>query len=410
MVVSSASAVELLADATKLGDLVSAVGKSLGRPVKVCSSGDRLVTGRYSFDQPQQILRLAVEGHPVQYDGTSFLVGCHLPERVALSPQRPDLSASAGSPVVPSAAVSAPAPPVSIPSAYLFARVRYRDPAMIVSTLAKLPGLSVIADPDVPGPLLLAGAASVVAQASRFLDALDKCPVQLEVEALVISSSEETARSRALGVQLRDAGSFTVGSFDPLASAVVTIPGLRVFLDADRSTGEFRQNASLKSRVVVGETLSLVDGQEVPVRASTSVTDRETRTDVVYRNVGHQLSLTLDAVDAEAIVTVEHSLSSQLASSQLGPSFATRSTKSTMRVPLGKAAVVALSGLDSASRDKSRGIFARSDRRSLGRSGSFLVFALSDVPCAGGAAAGERPQPDAAPPAPRRRSRNMQGQ
>jgi hypothetical protein len=408
---SSLSARELIADATPLKTVVEIASRDFGTGVKLCSEavGARLVTGRFDFRSSADIAGLLLEkGFPVSYDGIRLSVGCDQAsmeldgtasangmaltspfaaavlggDRDAVPPIGIAMPPGDGPPQPGySAAPVAPPPP---PPKYRQARIRYRDPSSIIATLAKLPGLSVIADPAIPGPLLLAGPASIVDVAADYLADLDTCPVQVQIEAAVIASSESTARNRSFGLQLHS-GSTAIGGFDPTASATISIPGLRVFLNGLNETGQFRQNSTLKSRVIVGHEVKVQDGQDVPIRAATSVTDRETRQDVIYRNVGHRMAVKLLAVEGEdAVLLVDHELSSQTGNGSLGPVFTARSLTSTMRVRLGQPAMISLSGSDTASKTRGRGIFSRSDATDVAKLGAFLVFALEQLPCAAG--------------------------
>ncbi|WP_313808832.1 hypothetical protein [Sphingobium sp.] len=386
----------MLADNVALGDLVKAAAGPFRLPVEVCKPGP-MVTGRFDFKGAQDIpVLLAEKGFSVDFDGTSFRVGCDQAATELQLAGAPDGSPlnpfGARGPAPVAASVRPPEPPT-----FKAGRIRYRDPSKIVRVLSKMPGLSVIADPDIPGPLLLAGPAAIVDQATAFMRDLDRCPDQLQIEAVVISSSESSERSRGFGVQFREPGNVLIGSYDPLAQATISIPGLRLFLDGLAGSSTLRQNSSFSSRVLLGETVKLVDGQEIPIRAATSVTDRETRADVVYRSIGHKLSLRVDALDDEAVLTVEHELSNQTGSGDLGPSFGTRSTMSTMRVALGRPVMIALSGTDLASKTRSRGLLSRSDATTALKGGIYLVFALKRLVC-GGEAEGEDVQPKAAPP------------
>ncbi|MES2175069.1 MAG: hypothetical protein V4523_14135 [Pseudomonadota bacterium] len=385
----------MLADNVALGDLVKAAAAPFRLPVQVCKPGP-MVTGRFDFRSAQDVPALLSErGYPVDFDGTLFRVGCdQATTEFQLATSTPSLPLDPfGRTAAPTIAPTQPVEPPTFKSA----RIRYRDPSKIVQVLSKLPGLSVIADPDIPGPLLLSGAASIVDEAAAFMRDLDRCPDQLQIEAVVVSSSDSSERSRGFGIQFREPGNALIGTYNPLAQATVSIPGLRLFLDGLAGSSTLRQNSSFSSRVLLGETVKLVDGQEVPIRAATSVTDRETRADVIYRSIGHKLVMKLDALDDEAVLTVEHELSSQTGNSDLGPAFGTRSTISTMRVALGRPVMVALAGTDLASKTRSRGILSRSDATNASKGGVYLVFALKRLPC-GGAAEGEDVQPEAAPP------------
>lgn len=382
--------------------MVETAAKDFGSPVRVCGpAGDRPVTGRFNFRNSADIASLlTAKGMPVTFDGLQVNVGCdqasaelggatggvgmlggspYAPQMVpAIDPAYPS-----GSPLSP-APMAAPAPADVLPEQISMGRVRYRDPSPIIALLSKLPGLSVIADPKVPGPLLLAGPASIVKVAELYLAEVDRCPVQVQIEAAVVSSSVSSSRSRGFGFQFHD-GNTLVGEAGAVGGSVISIPALRVFLNGLAEGSEFRVNSSLKSRVVLGETVTVQDGQDVPIRAATSVTDRETRQDVVYRSVGHKMTVRLAAIDGpDAILEVTHELSSQTGSSTLGPVFTTRALTSIMGVEVGKPVMVSLSGADAAQKVRARGIFSRSDATEASKAGAFLVFALERVACGAG--------------------------
>lgn len=412
-----ASAREFVADAVPLETVVRSAAADFGAAVEVCNSGKRPVTGRFAFREPADIAGLLLEkGFPVEYTSGRLRVGCDQASAelaggtvsglgaaasspfaaAALGGDRPAGQPGAFSPSAPAAPIaSAPPPP---PPVYRSERIRYRDPSKVIALLSKVPGLSVIADPDIPGPLLMVGPASIVGEASRFLAAFDQCPAMAQVEATIVTTSDRVDRSRGFGLQIREPGSSLIGGFDPLAGATIAIPGLRVYLDGLRQTGEFRANGTLRARVLVGETVKVQDGSDVPVRSATSVTDRETRTDVVYRSTGNRMTVKLHAIeDGAAVLAIDHELSAQSGDGPLGPTFSTRSVTSLLRVSLGEANLISLSGLDSASKLRSRGIFSRSDATAAAKAGAFLVFAVERVPCAGGP--GPQRSEDRKPPA-----------
>lgn len=381
--------------------------KDFGSSVKVCNPGaaDRPVTGRFNFRNSNDIAAmLTAKGFPVTFDGAEISVACDAaaaelsgavspaagfpgnPFAATVTPPGPYVpeltgNVPSGSPLAP-APYAAPAP--VMPEEISMGRIRYRDPSPVIALLSRLPGLSVIADPKVPGPLLLSGSASIVKVAQQYLAELDTCPVEVQIEAAVVSSSITSARSRGFGVQFHS-GDTSIGTFDQGAGAAISIPALRIYLNGLAEGSEFRVNSSLKSRVLLGETVRVQDGQDVPIRSATSVTDRETRQDVVYRSVGHRMTITLAAIEGDnAILAVEHELSSQTGNGTLGPVFTTRSVTSTMRVEVGKPTTISLSGSDSASKVRNRGLFSRSDATDAAKAGAFLVFALERVGCAAG--------------------------
>lgn len=55
-----------------------------------------------------------------------------------------------------------------------------------------------------------------------------------------------------------------------------------------------------------------------------------------------------------------------------------------MGVEVGKPTTISLSGSDSASKVRNRGIFSRADSTDAAKAGAFLVFALERVGCAAG--------------------------
>lgn len=383
---SSASAGELVADAVPLRTLVEAAAKPYGLKVNVCSAADRLVSGRFDFRDAGSIAGLLMEkGYPVSFDGMALQVGCDQSSiETPLMGGAFGSSIPRGNPLDPnmtsgasSYAPVAPPPPLSFERA----TAKYRDPSKLLAVLSKLPGLSVIADPEIPGPMLLAGPASIVKQAAAFMADLDRCPDQVEIEAIVVTSGEASDRSRAFGVQLRASSSDLAGTFDPGSAALITIPGLRAFLDASRESSNVRQNSTFKGQVMVGHSVVMGDGNEIAIRAATSVTDRETRADVAYRQIGHRITVKLEALSDWAVVTVNHELSSVSGQSTLGPSFATRSTVTTMRVRLDQPTMIALAGTDLAQKTQSKGIFSRGDSTTTNRQGSYLVFAVRRVGC-----------------------------
>lgn len=385
-----------------LETVVRSAAASFGFGVEVCNAtaGRRLVTGRFNFREAGDVSGLLLEkGFPVEFVNGRYRVGCDqasdelaggAASSAGMAATAPfsaailggDRSVPSGSPLDPGQAAYAPPPPPPPPT-YHADRVRYRDPSRVIEVLSKIPGLSVIADPKVPGPLLMVGPASVVGEASKFLAAFDQCPAMAQVEATIVTSSNTLDRSRGFGLQLREPGTSLIGTFDPLAGATIAIPGLRLYLDGLRDTGEFRANGTLRARVLIGETVKVQDGSDVPVRSATSVTDRETRTDVVYRSTGNRMTVKLHAIEeGSAVLEIEHELSSQSGEGPLGPTFSTRSVSSLLRVQLGEPNLISLSGLDSASKVRSRGIFSRSDATKAGKAGAFLVFAVERVPCA----------------------------
>lgn len=402
--------------------------KPYGLHVRVCSQGDRPVTGRFDFASAAAVADLlAAKGHPVTFDGGRYSVGCDqasVETPIGATVENRNLhSGSAslplGSPLDPNlgeamrrngVGFGGAGPAYVEPPTYERLTSRYRDPSKLLATLSKLPGLSVVADPDIPGPLLLAGPASIVKQAAAFMRDLDRCPDQVELQAVVVSSGDSSDRSRRFGIQLREPGTLSVGGFDPIAAATITIPGLRAYLDALRETATVRQNSTFSARVLLGEAVRLVDGQEVAIRAATSVTDRETRADVAYRSIGHKLAVTLDALDREAVVTIEHELSSIVGQTALGPTFATRSTVSAMRVALDRPTVVSLAGTDLATKTRSKGLLSRADATAVAKSGVYLVFALRRLPCVVDAPGGELLQPPGASAPGRSGPKNMHKQ
>jgi len=399
-----------VAKAVPVRDFVAAFAPRFGLQSRVCGGAN--ITGRFVIDQASDIARaLAQAGRSVAIDAHGVLVvDCSAAENSSINPlgqysTTPLAGAAMGSnvpngnPLDPSLAEPyGPAVMRSAQEVFKALDTHYvtRKRLGILEGL----GLKVLGDPDVPGPLLLVGPARIIEEAAAYVRSVDVCPRQLRLEATVVTRSNTRSRSRGLGVRLgnQDVAFGTTGSADSL----IELPLLQAFLRAKRETYEVGSNASFKGFVLQGEELKLTDGQDIPVRSATSVTDRETRQDVVYRTAGHQLTVKpLSLNDVDAVLMVEHAISAPGAVSDLGPSFAQRGTTSTFRIRYGEPIVLSLSGQDTAKRVHSRGILSREGQFEAAEGGAFLVLAVELDRC--GDAAGESAQPKAA----RQRSRGL---
>lgn len=394
------SAGEVVAQGVPTRDFLAAYGGKYGLKYKVCA--DNRISGSFNIDAgPDVIQALAEAGRRVVVaaDGT-IEVDCSASDTLA-DPlngyvTQPLSQAVIGTPVAGQGAVvtlgTTPQAVKTEPDEYRtvttkrYGREKF-DPLEAL-------GLRVLGDPDVPGPLMLVGPAKIVAVAEGYIRAVDVCPRQLLVEATVVTRSNSNKRERSMGVRI---GSDSVGfGTAGTADTGINLSLLSAFLEANRGIFEASSNSTFRGRVIEGAELKLADGQDVPVRSATTVTDRETRQDVVYRTAGHQLGIRAASLDdGEAILIVDHSISALGSGSDLGPSFVSRSTSSSFRVRYREPVVISISGADSARREKARGILYRSDQISAATDGAFLVLAVDLDRC--GAAAGEAVQPKAAP-------------
>lgn len=394
-----------------------AIEPLVGFPIKACTnhpvSGSRDI--RTLADASEFF---AGAGLPVSFVGTTLQVGCDAADSVVPdtidSPNIPR-----GSPLNPFASIgqngpaysnppstSAPSQPVrqALPGVVeIVTAKRVKRP--FLDKVAGALGIKLVADDTPDHPILLAGPADAVSIARQYIEAVNVCPMQLDLEASVIQRSDSNRKVRDAGLRI-GGRSIGIGAAGVGLDTGLNFSWLTGFLQADREDAQFRVNASHKAMLLAGEPVQLRDGGDSPVRAATSVTDRETRTDVQYRATGFNLDLTLLAIDGDdAWIAVEQSFSSLGVVTDLGPSFNNRSIKSTMRVPIGKPTLIATAGSDSISTSKRRGILFWGDNTVAAKAGSFLVFRLARAGCRE-----EEPATTNGTPGRRLRAKNMQGQ
>ena len=405
-----AEAGEIEAFAIPTRDFVAAFAAKFNVKAKVC--GESNVTGMFAVNSAEDLANALINSgraFEVAADGT-WLIDCDAANKLRSDPLGQYVSGplsqaalgangnniQSGSPLGPQYRYDdgqgyAQSVPVE-PATYRMVETRYQ-PKKKFDLLETL-GLKVLGDPDIPGPLLLVGPAKIVDEAESYIRAVDICPRQLRVEATVITRANRQVRNREFGVRIGSAKAH-LGTAGVSDNTGIDLPLLTAFLEANRGVFEAGTNATFRGRVVEGDELKLADGQDVPVRAATSVTDRETRQDVIYRTAGHQLAVRpLALSDGEAVLMVDHSISALVANGELGPQFATRSTSANFRVAYGEPVILSLSGSDTANRAKSRGILSRADAIEAADAGAFLLLAVQLDRCR--AAAGEDVQPQAA--------------
>jgi len=218
-----------------------------------------------------------------------------------------------------------------------------------------MPGISLLASDTVPGGVVVVGGEKAVAQARDVFEQLDACPAVVHVDAAVYSRGERVARDRSVGLALR-AGGLNIGSTRAPAGAALSFENATVtaFADAGVDVASVVEVFRTSGQALLGEPVRIADGQDIPVRAATVITDRETTQSVVYRTAGHSLDITVtSAALGQVAGSLTHEVSSPGQGSELGPSFATRKVQSAFRVPEGRAVVFALSGLarESSSRE-----------------------------------------------------------
>lgn len=380
---SPALARELVFDRTPVADAVRIAAGKLGGSARICKPVAGTVTGRFDFPELEAVgPMLAEKGYPVSWepDGRPS-VGCDVvadEQAGSVVPVFGGSGAFGGAPGS-SAPPARPAPPPE-PQERVLVDVRYRDPSKVAEAISKLPGLSVLSFPDAPGPLMLSGPASIVGHAEEFVRALDTCPRQVELQALVISIAENVGRRREFGIGVVG-DSVRIGD-QTIGDNFVNVGGLVLRLGALRERGEFRANRSFVARVVEGESVQLGDGQQIAIRAGAIITDRETRDNIVYRDVGHNLTFGLDVLsDRFALLSILHQISSVTGNTALGPTFANLSTETVARVELGEWQMISLAGSDRAERTSGRGFLSRRDHLVSEQNGTFLLFVVAELPC-----------------------------
>ena len=333
-------------------------------------------------------------GLPVSFVGTELQVGCDVSDQAFPPSIAGGDNVPRGSPLNPFGTGGAFYPQQPVLPQYGPAPAPVRgDPPKVETMTAKWVkrplleklsgalGVKLIYDDTPDHPILLAGPADAVADARRYIEAVNVCPVGLTMEASVIQRADSDVRSREAGARIgtRSIGFGTSGTSPDTG---ISFSWLTAFLEARKEVSRFRVNASHSALLLPGEPVVLRNGGEAPVRAATSVTDRETRTDVVYRTTGFNLDLTLQAVDGDdALLSVEQSYSSVGAQTALGPAFNNRSFKSVVRVPIGQPSILTVSGDDSVSDEKRRGLLFWGKSTSVSKNGSFLVFKLARSGC-----------------------------
>lgn len=404
----SASAHEVIADATPALVVIQALAGKMRYQVNACSAVSAVLYGRYKVDTPAQLVAvMRQKGVPITAEGTTFNVGCKPGERASEAQQRaagagldlPELQAPAQpaiggfagafAPNVPAGSPLngygyAPPQPVApaIPPEHHSRRLIYLNGKRLAETVGKLAGLEVIAEADRPGPVMLIGQPEILKIAEQYIDDLDVCPTQVRLEMSVLTRNRTDRRNKGFGVQLNlRGGDYSIGGFDPAGDNTITIPGLRAFLTANTEKGYLVEKGSFTAKAIVGEKFAISAGSNVPILSATRVTDRETTTDRVRQNIGNTLEFTVQAVGREIVLGFKHDLSSLGAQTQDGPIFAQRSVSSVLRLKPGVPEMVALSGFDTQGRNEVKRLFGRAKGSQDDSDGAFLVFAARVEPC-----------------------------
>lgn len=383
------SAREFVAEAIPADVAAKAVGPLAGVQIKACT--DRQVTARGDIrDLASAAEFFALAGLPVNLNGSLLEVGCDQTDAVFPAPFAAT-NVPSGSPLEPFAGHQGSYAPAaggySGGGAY-----RTQEPPVsrvvdakwvkrpLLEKLAGALGLKMVFDETPEHPVLLSGPADAVADARAYIDAINVCPSGLRMEASIIQRSDISGEASNAGIRIgtRKIGFGTDGSAD----TGLQFSWLTAFLEANREISHYRVNASHSALLLPGEAVVLRNGGETPVRSGTSLTDRETRTEVVYRTTGFNLDLTLLAIDGDdALIAVDQSYSSVGSSTELGPRFNTRAFKSVVRVPIGETSLLTVSGDDTYSDQKRRGLLFRGKAVDISKQGSFLVFKLVRSPC-----------------------------
>ena len=376
-------------------------------PVKVCGPGGN-VTGTLTFTGPTDLAQgLRQLGGDVVFAPGQFLVGCTpkaKPVPITTPAQLANLGVPAsaipyGSPVgapgaVPvvgpaggpayapgSQATAEPLPPPEPPTTEIV-RSRYTLGKRLTEMLAKVPGLAVVAEADRVGPVAFTGPKESVSEALKLFRAIDTCPTKVEVQASILVKQTSLSASRGFGVQLRLGGNdFVLGGQATGSGVSIDIPQLSAFISAAKDRAGLVQLSSLGGEVNEGEELQLNDGGEVPIQGETIITDRDTRPSVTYRKTGHTLTIRILSVGDFIVGQLEHELSTVGNQTALGPTFGTRSTRTTFRLRPFEPLALSLSGLDGGRDEKHSGILSSSKSKSRETDSAVLVLALRPLSC-----------------------------
>ena len=384
---SSASAQSFRAEGIPADIAARAMQSRTGIYIETCSSLP--VSGSMRVTTAADAAEFfASNGLPVQIVGNGLKVGCD-----QLDNDMQFVEAFTGTGVEAPHSTERPAPLPARGQTYPPSPSPFREPDIyeisdgrwisreLVDQVQGIFGIKIARDETPNVPLLLAGPANAVNEARRYLERVNVCPVQLEFEATVIQRADNRIKDRDIGLRL-GTDTIGIGTAGTSTGTGIAFSWLSAFFESSDEAARFRVNSTLSAVLMPGEPVSLRDGSQIPVRGATSVTDRETRVDVVYRDAGHTLDIELLALDGrDALIAVVQEFSSVGTVTDLGPTFATRSITSTLRVPVGEAVALAVVGADAVSTSRRRGIFSRRDFQNSRQDGAFMVFHLREAGC-----------------------------
>lgn len=383
----------------------------------------RPISGYFEVNTPNQgLLALRAAGLNPSLSGDTLLIGCsgnpadpNMPTGSPLSPMPQNAPQTAlggpfpqnGGPLpgqpqnAPYGAPTAPQTPIPNPDEDIGStslRTRYVTGKKLTDLLKGLPGVSILAEPDTPGPVTIYGPRKWVMEAQSFAKRLDVCPMQFDVTSVIVARSGSDLANRAFGVRVDISNGNLVFGGVPLRDTGISlnVGPLTATIDALRQHNRLEEVYVTSSHVLFGSDLTITDGQEVPVETGDLVTEVGTTTTKRYRTVGHSLKVRVTAADGPFITgTIDHELSSQQGSNSVGPTFGSRRVQTAFRVQLGEPIVMAVSGADSASTAKSKGFLFTSKATSRIENGGFVVLIITPSGCAhsaddGGAAGAAR--------------------
>lgn len=377
---TSAAANTFTFDKATAKDVAAAVGPAVGVSVRVCD--DKPVQGRFTIRTPAELRDVfGAAGMPVDEPAPGQMtVGCDKADLVLADRTREAFVPAPFQPQLGSTAPAPSLPPVKQSTVVIGAKW---VPRSLLRNIGSVLGVRVLVD-DIPDvPVLIAGPADVVEEARRYIRAANVCPAQLQFEATVIEEARTAARERGVGVRLggRRIGLGTAGTSPDTG---ITLPWLTAYLDATKGRTEARANSTVSSLLMVGQKATIQDGLSLPVRTGTAITDRESRTDIAYRNAGHSAVVQLLAVDGgQALLSIDHNYSSVSGTTDLGPTFAERHVTAVMRVPSAGVTMLALAGADTAEAVDQAGILSRRKGFSARKGGVYLAFKLTPIGCGG---------------------------
>lgn len=394
------------------------IARIFGWTFRNCMPKARQVSGYFEVSTANQgILALQAAGLDPQLSGTQLSLGC------APGDNRPAGNVPSGSPVgvmpqngaqtaigaqtglggtqlpgtpqtqpygvpAPSSGYIPPAMPEHNPDediGSLDMRTSWLPGKKLSEILKGLPGVSVLADPEMPGPITILGPRKWVMEAKRMASRLDVCPVQVEVSAIIVAKSGSNLAKRAFGVKVDISnGNLMFGGVPVRDTGIALNVGpLMATLQGLRDKTKLDQVYVSTSVLTLGADLDLSDGGQVAISTGETSSEVGTITSRTYRNVGHSLKVHVTAASGGYVTgTINHELSAQAGGNEFGPAFTSRAVNTAFRALVGTPFVMAVSGQDSTEFTHRRGLLSTDKTSSASTAGGYVILIFTPSGCA----------------------------